>query len=109
MLNTIQIKKLLREKRIKDIVDKNLERYDGNEVERIIQVALLCTQGSPEDRPSMSEVVNLLNGEGLEERWAEWELMEEMNEREMSLLDHQFAWADESTHDQEAIQLSWAR
>ncbi|KAI9079636.1 hypothetical protein K1719_038257 [Acacia pycnantha] len=103
------IKKLLREKRIKDIVDKNLESYDAKEVERIIQVALLCTQGSPEDRPSMSEVVNLLDGEGLAERWAEWELMEEMNNREMSLLDHQFAWADESTHDQEAIHLSWAR
>lgn len=90
-------------------MDKNLESYDAKEVERIIQVALLCTQGSPEDRPSMSEVVNLLNGEGLAEGWAEWELMEEMDNREMSLLDRQFAWADESTHDQEAIQLSWAR
>ncbi|XP_054820828.1 probable LRR receptor-like serine/threonine-protein kinase At5g63710 isoform X2 [Prosopis cineraria] len=103
------IKKLLREKRIRDIVDKNLESYDAKEVERSIQVALLCTQGSPEDRPSMSEVVNLLNGEGLAERWAEWEQMEEMNSREMSLLAHQFAWAVESTHDQESIQLSWAR
>ena len=108
MLNTIQIKKLLREKRIKDIVDKNLERYDGNEVERIIQVALLCTQGSPEDRPSMSEVVNLLNGEGLEERWAEWEQLEEISNQESSSLSHHFAWADESTL-QEAIQLSTAR
>ncbi|KAF7834107.1 putative LRR receptor-like serine/threonine-protein kinase [Senna tora] len=103
------IKKLLREKRVEDIVDRNLERYDAKEVETIVQVALLCTQGLPEDRPSMSEVVNLLNGEGLAERWKEWEEIEEMSNREFSLLAHQFAWADESTHDQEAIQLSRAR
>lgn len=90
-------------------MDRNLESYDAKEVETIVQVALLCTQGLPEDRPSMSEVVNLLKGEGLVERWAEWEQIEEMNNREFSLLAHQFAWADETTHDQEAIQLSRAR
>lgn len=92
-------------------MDRNLKNYDEKEVERIVQVALLCTQGCPEDRPSMSEVVNLLNGEELEERWKEWEQMEEMNNaQEFSLLSHHFAWAaDDSTHDQHAIQLSKAR
>ena len=37
------MKKLLREKRLEDIVDRNLESYDPKEVETILQVALLCT------------------------------------------------------------------
>ncbi|KAI5672295.1 hypothetical protein M9H77_12659 [Catharanthus roseus] len=103
------IKKLLREKRLEDIVDEKLNRYDNKEVETILQVALLCTQTSPEDRPKMAEVVSMLQGVGLSERWAEWEQLEEVRNQEFSLLSHQFLWADESTHDQEAIQLSQAR
>lgn len=105
----LQIKKLLREKRLEDIVDEKLNRYDNKEVETILQVALLCTQTSPEDRPKMAEVVSMLQGVGLSERWAEWEQLEEVRNQEFSLLSHQFLWADESTHDQEAIQLSQAR
>ena len=41
------------------------------EVEMIVQIALLCTQASPEDRPAMSEVVRMLEGERLAERWEE--------------------------------------
>lgn len=89
-------------------MDRNLESYDPKEVERIVQVALLCTQGMPEDRPSMSEVVNMLQGVGLAERWAEWEQLEEISNQESSSLSRHFAWADESTL-QEAIQLSTAR
>ncbi|CAI9108739.1 OLC1v1008416C1 [Oldenlandia corymbosa var. corymbosa] len=104
-------KKLLREKRIEDIVDRNLNSYNAKEVETILQVALLCTQGSPEDRPRMAEVVNMLQGVGLTERWSEWEKLEEVRNQEFSLVSHshQFLWADESTQDQEAIQLSQAR
>lgn len=104
-----QIKKLQRENRLHDIVDGNLDVYDHKEVEIIIQVALLCTQTSPEDRPMMAEVVKMLRGVGLAERWAEWEQLEEVRNQEFSLYSHQFAWAEESTHDQEAIQLSKAR
>ncbi|CAK9153790.1 unnamed protein product [Ilex paraguariensis] len=105
----MQIKKLLREKRLEDIVDKNLITYDPKEVETIIQVALLCTQSSQEDRPKMAEIVSMLQGVGLSERWAEWEQLEEVRNQEFSLMSHQFAWAEESTHDQQAIQLSEAR
>ncbi|GMH07695.1 hypothetical protein Nepgr_009535 [Nepenthes gracilis] len=56
------IKKLVREKRLYDIVDGNLKDYDLKEVEIIIRVALLCTQSSPEERPRMPEVVSLLQG-----------------------------------------------
>ncbi|KAK6923690.1 Leucine-rich repeat-containing N-terminal, plant-type [Dillenia turbinata] len=103
------IKKLQKEGRLEDIVDGNLKVYDTNEVETIIQVALLCTQSSPENRPTMSEVVSLLQGDGLDEKWARWEQLEEERNQELSLMSHQFAWAEDSAHDQEAIQLSTAR
>ncbi|KAG5529014.1 hypothetical protein RHGRI_029622 [Rhododendron griersonianum] len=104
------VKKLLREKRLEDIVDGNLkDNYNPKEVETLVQVALLCTQGSPEDRPKMAEVVCLLEGDGLAERWAEWEQLELVRSREFSLLPHRFEWAEESTNDQEAVQLSQAR
>ncbi|KAG4997328.1 hypothetical protein JHK85_028767 [Glycine max] len=40
---------------------------------KIVQSALLCTQASPEDHPLMSEVVRMLEGERLAERWEEWQ------------------------------------
>ncbi|XP_026388289.1 probable LRR receptor-like serine/threonine-protein kinase At5g63710 [Papaver somniferum] len=104
------IKKLLREKRLQDIVDGNLKQnYDPKEVETIIQVALLCTQSSPEDRPKMAEVVGMLQGVGLSVRWAEWEQLEVVRSQEYSVMSHQFIWNEDSTQDQEAIQLSKAR
>ena len=58
-------------------MDNNLnQNYDSEDLEMIIQIALLCTQPSPEDRPSMSEVVRMLEGEGLAERWEEWQHVE---------------------------------
>lgn len=103
------IKKLLREMRLTDIVDPNLTVYDSKEVETMLQVALLCTQGSPEERPKMGEVIHMLRGQDLAERWAEWEQVEEVRNQEFSRMSHQFAWGEDSTQDQEAIQLSRAR
>ncbi|XP_060212368.1 probable LRR receptor-like serine/threonine-protein kinase At5g63710 isoform X1 [Lycium barbarum] len=103
------IKKLLREKRLDDIVDGNMKTYDSKVVETILQVALLCTQSSPEERPKMAEVITMLKGVGLAEKWAEWEQLEEVRNQQFSLMSQQFMWAEDSTHDQEAIQLSQAR
>nr|XP_043631089.1 probable LRR receptor-like serine/threonine-protein kinase At5g63710 isoform X2 [Erigeron canadensis] len=103
------IKKLLRETRITDIVDPNLTVYNAKEVETMLQVALLCTQGSPEERPKMGQVIHMLRGQDLAERWAEWEQVEEVRNQEFSRMSHQFAWGEDSTQDQEAIQLSQAR
>lgn len=36
----------------------------------MLQVALLCTQYVPAHRPKMSEVVRMLEGDGLAEKWA---------------------------------------
>uniref|UniRef100_A0A0D3G574 non-specific serine/threonine protein kinase n=1 Tax=Oryza barthii TaxID=65489 RepID=A0A0D3G574_9ORYZ len=45
------------------IIDPSLMEYDKDEALRVIRVALLCTQGSPHQRPPMSKVVAMLTGE----------------------------------------------
>lgn len=90
-------------------MDPSLTVYDAKEVETMLQVALLCTQGSPENRPKMGDVIHMLRGQDLVERWAEWEQIEEVRVQEFFRMSHQFAWGDDSTLDQEAIQLSRAR
>ncbi|TVT98259.1 hypothetical protein EJB05_56479 [Eragrostis curvula] len=71
------VKGLLKEKKLEPLVDPDLKGgYVDDEAESLIQVALLCTQGSPVDRPKMSEVVRMLEGDGLAERWEEWQKVE---------------------------------
>ncbi|GAY63475.1 hypothetical protein CUMW_225940 [Citrus unshiu] len=45
-------------------------------VEELIQVALLCTQGSPSRQAEDVEVVKMLEGDGLAERWGQWQTAE---------------------------------
>nr|XP_010939661.1 LRR receptor kinase SERK2 [Elaeis guineensis] len=104
------VKKLEREKRLDAIVDRNLKKnYDSQEVEMMIQVALLCAQASPEDRPTMSEVVRMLEGEGLAERWEEWRQIEVSRGQEYEMMQRRFNWDEDSMHNQEAIELSGGR
>ncbi|KAL5553564.1 hypothetical protein UlMin_040965 [Ulmus minor] len=64
------VKKLQLEKKLEMIIDKDLKNnYDRIELEEMIQVALLCTQYLPSYRPKMSEVVRMLEGDGLAEKW----------------------------------------
>ncbi|KAL3523586.1 hypothetical protein ACH5RR_016420 [Cinchona calisaya] len=75
------IKGLLKEKKLETLVDADLQgNYAVDELEQLIQVALLCTHHSPTRRPKMSEVTKMLEGYGLAERWQEWQ-MEEMSRR----------------------------
>ena len=79
-----QVKGLLKEKKLEALVDVDLQgNYIDEEVEQLIQVALLCTQSSPMERPKMSEVVRMLEGDGLAERWEEWQ-KEEMFRQDFS-------------------------
>lgn len=104
------VKKLEREKRLDAIVDRNLNKtYNIQEVEMMIQVALLCTQSSPEDRPVMSEVVRMLEGEGLAERWEEWQHVEVTRRQEYDRLQRRFDWGEDSVYNQDAIELSGGR
>nr|VDC73966.1 unnamed protein product [Brassica rapa] len=78
------VKGLLKEKKLEALVDVDLQgNYIDEEVEQLIQVALLCTQSSPMERPKMSEVVRMLEGDGLAERWEEWQ-KEEMFRQDFS-------------------------
>ncbi|KAK8687819.1 hypothetical protein V6N13_086615 [Hibiscus sabdariffa] len=104
------VKKLEREKRLDAIVDQNLKKnYNIEEVEAMIQVALLCTQSSPEERPAMSEVVRMLEGEGLAERWEEWQHVEVSRRQEYERLQRRFEWGEDSLYNQDAIELSGGR
>ncbi|KAH7656280.1 Non-specific serine/threonine protein kinase protein [Dioscorea alata] len=70
-----EVKQLLNEKMLDNIVDPKLRNnYVKEEVESLIQIALLCTQDKPEHRPKMSEVVRMLQGNDPAERWVEQEL-----------------------------------
>ncbi|KAG7015384.1 putative LRR receptor-like serine/threonine-protein kinase, partial [Cucurbita argyrosperma subsp. argyrosperma] len=105
----ISVKKLEREKRLDAIVDRNLKNYNIQEVEMMIQVALLCTQPLSDDRPAMSQVVRMLEGEGLAERWEEWQHLEVSRRQEYERLQRRFEWGEDSIHRQDAIQLSGGR
>lgn len=64
------VKKVYQEKKLDLIVDKDLKGFfDRVELEEMVQVALLCTQFHPAHRPKMFEVVRMLEGDGLAERW----------------------------------------
>ncbi|KAG4937566.1 hypothetical protein JHK85_052485 [Glycine max] len=64
------VKKIHQEKKLDMLVDKDLKNnYDRIELEEMVQVALLCTQYLPGHRPKMSEVVRMLEGDGLAEKW----------------------------------------
>ncbi|KAF3527555.1 hypothetical protein DY000_02041323 [Brassica cretica] len=68
--STWQVKKLHQEGKLKQLIDKDLnDKYDRVELEEIVQVALLCTQFNPSNRPKMSEVMKMLEGDGLADRW----------------------------------------
>ncbi|XP_031131097.1 BRASSINOSTEROID INSENSITIVE 1-associated receptor kinase 1-like isoform X2 [Ipomoea triloba] len=71
------VKELLKDKKYETLVDTDLQGgFVEEEVEQLIQVALLCTQNSPLERPKMSEVVRMLEGDGLAEKWEEWQKKE---------------------------------
>ncbi|BFG19719.1 hypothetical protein CerSpe_059930 [Prunus speciosa] len=82
------VKGLLKDRRLEALVDADLNgNYIDDEVEQLIQVALLCTQGTPGERPKMSEVVRMLEGDGLAERWEEWQ-KEEMFRQDFNTIQH---------------------
>lgn len=103
------MKGLLKEKKLEKLVDPDLQNnYVEAEVEQLIQVALLCTQGSPMERPKMSDVVRMLEGDGLAERWEEWQKVEVRPEVE--LLPHSHSeWIMDSTYQLHAEILSGPR
>lgn len=59
----VQTWKLREGDRLLDIVDPELVEYPQEEVLRFIKVALFCTQAASQQRPSMTQVVEMLSKE----------------------------------------------
>ncbi|XP_052191589.1 somatic embryogenesis receptor kinase 2-like isoform X2 [Diospyros lotus] len=104
------VKGLLKEKKLEMLVDPDLQNnYIEAEVQQLIQVALLCTQGSPMDRPKMSEVVRMLEGDGLAEKWEEWQKVEVVRQEVELTAPRSSEWILDSTNNLHAVELSGPR
>lgn len=75
----------------------------------MIQVALLCTQASPLERPKMSDVVRMLEGDGLAERWEEWQKVEVVRIQTDSAIQHDSYTYVDSTYNLPPDELSGPR
>ncbi|XP_028778262.1 somatic embryogenesis receptor kinase 2-like [Neltuma alba] len=65
---------LAKDKKLVTLMDAELgDEYNEEEAEHLVKVALLCTQNSFMGRPTMSEVLRMLEGDGLEEKWDKWQ------------------------------------
>ena len=73
------------------------------------QVALLCTQVLPTERPKMLDVVRMLEGDGLVEKWEQWREAETRRSQEALLPRRYCELVEDSSYDIEAIQLSGPR
>ncbi|CAN8290032.1 unnamed protein product [Cochlearia groenlandica] len=104
------VKGLLKEKKLEMLVDPDLKsNYTEAEVEQLIQVALLCTQSSPMERPKMSDVVRMLEGDGLAEKWDEWQKVEVLRQEVELSSHHTSDWILDSTDNLHAVELSGPR
>ncbi|KAJ4715571.1 Receptor-like kinase [Melia azedarach] len=104
------VKSLLKEKKLEMLVDPDLQNnYVESEVEQLIQVALLCTQSSPMERPKMSEVVRMLEGDGLAERWEEWQKVEVIRQELELAPPPNSEWMVHSTENLHPFELSGPR
>lgn len=106
------VKKIHQEKKLEVLVDKDLKNnYDRIELEEMVQVALLCTQYLPGHRPKMSEVVRMLEGDGLAERWEASQRVETTKGKphEFSSSDRYSDLTDDSSLLAQAMELSGPR
>ncbi|XP_071913252.1 protein NSP-INTERACTING KINASE 1-like isoform X2 [Coffea arabica] len=106
------VKRIHQEKKLDILVDKDLRNnYDCIEVEEMVQVALLCTQYLPSHRPKMSEVIQMLEGDGLAERWEVSQRLESSKYRtqELSASERYSDLTDDSSLLAQAMELSGPR
>ncbi|XP_076944826.1 protein NSP-INTERACTING KINASE 3-like [Bidens hawaiensis] len=106
-----RVKKLHQDGKLNLMVDKSLQNnFDRAELEEMVQVALLCTQFSALNRPKMSEVLRMLEGEGLVERWEASQNIETPRFRAQESFPKRYAdYVEESSLVFEAMELSGPR
>ncbi|KAF9678595.1 hypothetical protein SADUNF_Sadunf07G0050900 [Salix dunnii] len=51
---------------VQEIIDKSMAIEDAEEIQRVVQIGLLCTQESPNFRPTMTDVVQMLRKEDVQ-------------------------------------------
>ncbi|XP_038704366.1 protein NSP-INTERACTING KINASE 3 isoform X2 [Tripterygium wilfordii] len=105
------VKKLHQEGKLGLMVDKDLKgNFDRIELEEIVQVALLCTQFNPSHRPKMSDVLRMLEGDGLAEKWeASQKMIETSRFRSCEYPQRYSDFIEESSLVVEAMELSGPR
>ncbi|KAL2253619.1 protein NSP-INTERACTING KINASE 3 [Sesamum indicum] len=105
------VKKLHQEGKLNLMVDKDLKNdFDRVELEEMVQVALLCTQFNPSHRPKMSEVLRMLEGDGLAEKWEQSQNIETPRYRSFEHPPQRYSdFIEESSLVVEAMELSGPR
>ncbi|XVE75008.1 hypothetical protein DITRI_Ditri12bG0063100 [Diplodiscus trichospermus] len=105
------VKKLHQEGKLSLLVDKDIKgNFDGTELEEMAQVALLCTQFNPLHRPRMSEVLRMLEGDGLAEKWEALQNVETPRSRSCDNPPQRYSnFMEESSLVLEAMELSGPR
>ncbi|XP_074309888.1 protein NSP-INTERACTING KINASE 3-like [Silene latifolia] len=102
------VKKLHQEGKLNLLVDSDLKNYDVLELGEMVQVALLCTQFNPSNRPKMSEVLRILEGDGLAEKWEDSQRFDTPRSRSGEPLQYS-DYIEESSLVVEAMELSGPR
>ncbi|CDP13189.1 unnamed protein product [Coffea canephora] len=105
------VKKLHQDAKLELMVDKDLKNdYDNVELEEMVQVALLCTVFNPSNRPKMSEVLRMLEGDGLAEKWEASQTIETPRFRTFEHIPQRYSdYIEESSLVVEAMELSGPR
>ncbi|XP_075523893.1 protein NSP-INTERACTING KINASE 3-like isoform X1 [Primulina tabacum] len=105
------VKKLHQEGKPNLMVDKDLENnFDRMELHEMVQVALFCTHFNPSHRPKMSEVLRMLEGDGLAEKWEQLQNFETPRYRSSECRSQRYSdFIEESSLVVEAIELSGPR
>lgn len=61
--NYLQMNTLVKENRLEDVVDKRCTDAEAGTLEVILELAARCTDANADDRPSMNQVLQLLEQE----------------------------------------------
>ncbi|CAI7870775.1 unnamed protein product [Closterium sp. NIES-53] len=71
------VSRLLVEGKADVLVDAEVKKAEGavdmGQVEKILQVALLCLKNDPAERPTMEDVAKMVAGSELTEKWQQWQ------------------------------------
>lgn len=57
---SLQVKTVVQGNKEEHVVDRSLEDFPAEEINSMFNVALMCLESDPSIRPSMAEVVNML-------------------------------------------------